>query len=162
EDKMKPKLLRSLRQLAILTTLGLAADRVHAAEISGTVQAANKPIAGATVTLYAASDAASAKLTETHSDQHGAFNLDAGQPASDTVLYLVAKGGKPGVAASPVANDAIALLAVLGSTPPKTVTVNEFTTVGSLWICAQFLNGDELSGPKLGLSIAAGNVPNFA
>ena len=50
---------------------------------------------------------------------------------------------------------------MLGGSLPKTVTVNEFTTVGSVWTCAQFLNGEVLSGPKLGLRIAAGNVPNF-
>jgi hypothetical protein len=158
---MKPKLLRTLAQLALVTTLGLATRRPIAAEISGIVQAANKPIAAATVTLYAAGTSAPAKLAEVNSDQQGAFKLDAGQAPGDAVLYLVAKGGKPGAAASSAANDAVALLAVLGSAPPKTSMVNEFTTLGSVWTCAQFLNGDALSGPKLGLSIAAGNVPNF-
>ena len=58
--------------------------------------------------------------------------------------------------------DAIALLAVLGpALPPKAVTVNEFTTLASVWTGAQFLEGDRLSGTKLGLHIAASNVPNF-
>ena len=52
-------------------------------------------------------------------------------------------------------------LAVLDSTSPKTVTVNEFTTVKLVWTAAQFLEGDVLSGQPLGLRIAAGNVPNF-
>src|SRR5262245_32395165 len=79
----------------------------------------------------------------------------------NSVLYVVARGGTSKAAAAQVANDAIALLAVLGSTPPKTVTVNEFTTVASVWTSAQFLEGDVLSGYQLGLRIAAGNVPNF-
>src|SRR5262245_50549238 len=79
----------------------------------------------------------------------------------NSVLYVVARGGTSKAAAAQVANDAIALLAVLGSTPPKTVTVNEFTTVASVWTSAQFLEGDVLSGAKLGLRIAAANVPNF-
>jgi streptogramin lyase len=78
------------------------------------------------------------------------------------VLYIVAKGGTPKAVASKGNNDAIALLAVLGTTPPKTVTVNEFTTVASVWTSAQFLEGDVLTGHLLGLRIAAGNVPNFA
>jgi hypothetical protein len=41
------------------------------------------------------------------------------------------------------------------------VTVNEFSTVASVWTAAQFLKGDQLSGSKLGLQIASGNVPNF-
>src|SRR5262249_59065167 len=81
--------------------------------------------------------------------------------AADKVLYLVARGGTPKGAADKGANDAIALIAVLGAAPPKSITVNEFTTVASVWTCTQFLNGDVLSGPKLGLSIAADNVPNF-
>src|SRR5262249_57947224 len=74
---------------------------------------------------------------------------------------LVARGGTPKGTADKGANDAIALLTVLGSERPKTVTVNEFTTVASVWTGAQFLEGDVLSGPQLGLRIAAGNVPNF-
>src|SRR5215469_18624519 len=109
-------------------------------ELAGSVQAAGKPIAGATVTLYAASTAAPAKLAEGKTDDQGAFKLDAGPATGETVLYLVAKGGTPKAAASKAANDAIALLAVLGSTPPKTVTVNEFTTVASAFTAAQFIN----------------------
>jgi hypothetical protein len=63
------------------------------------------------------------------------------------VLYVVAKGGTPKGGASEGVNDAIALLAVLGSTPPKTLTVNEFTTVASVWTSAQFLEGDPISPP---------------
>src|SRR5262249_57960230 len=74
---------------------------------------------------------------------------------------LVARGGTPKGTADKGANDAIALLTVLGSERPKTVTVNEFTTVASVWTGAQFLEGDVLSGPQLGLRIAAGNVPNL-
>ena len=77
------------------------------------------------------------------------------------VLYLVAKGGTPKAAADKGPNDAIALLAVLGGTPPKNVVVNEFSTIASVWTSAQFLKGDVLSGKKLGLRIAAGNVPNL-
>ena len=77
------------------------------------------------------------------------------------MLYVVAKGGTPKAAADKGANDAIGLIAVLGTTPPKKVTVNEFTTVASAVTCAQFLKGETLSGKPLGLRIAAGNVPNF-
>src|SRR5271167_1438605 len=52
-------------------------------------------------------------------------------------------------------------MATLGTTSPKRVTINEFTTVASVWTGAQFLNGAVLSGKALGLRIAAGNVPNL-
>jgi streptogramin lyase len=41
------------------------------------------------------------------------------------------------------------------------VTINELTTVASVWTAAQFLDGDALSGNALGLRIAAGNVSNL-
>ena len=41
------------------------------------------------------------------------------------------------------------------------MTINEFTTVASVWTNAQFLDGTALKGHALGLKIAAGNVPNF-
>jgi hypothetical protein len=129
--------------------------------LAGSVQAAGKPIAGATVTLCAAGTAAPAKLAEGKTDDQGAFKLDSSRAPSDSVLYVVAKGGTPNSGMSEGASDAIALLAVLGSTPPKTVTVNEFTTIASVWTSAQFLEGDALSGHQLGLRIAADNVPNF-
>src|SRR5262249_50681757 len=132
---------------------------------AGRVQGAGSPIAGSTVTLYAAGDGKPTQLAQGKSGEDGAFTLDVGadklKGAADKVLFLVARGGTPKGTADKGANDAIALLTVLGSDRPKTVTVNEFTTVASAWTCAQFLNGDVLSGPKLGLSIAAGNVPNF-
>jgi hypothetical protein len=132
---------------------------------AGRVQGAGGPIAGSTVTLYAAGDGKPTQLAQGKSGEDGAFTLDVGadklKGAADTVLYLVARGGTPKASADKSANDAIALLTVLGSERPKTVTVNEFTTIASVWTGAQFLEGDALSGPKLGLRIAAGNVPNF-
>jgi streptogramin lyase len=148
---MKQSLLRLLRALPLITALALAPVRADAAEISGTVQAANKPIAGATVTLYAAGTAAPAKLAETKSDPQGAFSLDASRAPNQGVLYVVAK--------SP--NDAVVLLSVLGPTPPKTIVVNELTTVASAFTSARFIKGEEISGNPLGLRIAAGNAPNL-
>ena len=52
-------------------------------------------------------------------------------------------------------------MTVIGSNPPATVTINEMTTVASVWTHAQFLDGSAIKGPPLSLRIAAGNVPNF-
>ena len=132
-----------------------------AADIAGVVQGAGNPIAGAVVTLYAAGEGAPTQLAQAKTDADGSFKLAFADAPGDSVLYLVAKGGSPKAAANQAPNDAIALLAVLGTSPPGKVTVNEFTTVASVWTAAQFLKGDALSGKKLGLRIAAGNVPNF-
>jgi hypothetical protein len=55
-------------------------------------------------------------------------------------------------------NPAISFLAVLGSSPPANVVINEMTTVASVWTNAQFLYGATIKGPALSLRIAAGNV----
>ena len=94
-------------------------------------------------------------------DDSGAFDLHVDQTPADSILYLVARGGTPKAAANKGPNDAIGLIAALGGSLPNKVTVNEFTTIASVWTSAQFLKGDVLSGTALGLRIAAGNVPNF-
>src|SRR5215813_2874809 len=113
------------------------------------------------VTLYAASAGAPAQLAQGTTDNKGRFKLSVSKIPGNSVLYVVARGGTSKAAAAQVANNAIALLAVLGNAPPKTVTVNEFSTVASVWTSAQFLDGDMLRGNELGLRIAAGNVTNF-
>ena len=123
----------------------------QAAGLAGSVQVAGKPVAGANVTLYAAGTGAPAKLAETKSDNQGAFKLNARQAPKEGVLYFVAKGPKEGVA----------LLSVLGATPPASITVNELTTVASAFTAARFINGEAISGHALGLRIAAGNAPNL-
>ena len=147
-----------LIRFRIASSLGIAlgvfiANAAPGAGLSGSVQAGGKQLAEATVTLFAAGAGAPTTLGETRTDENGRFTLDVGQAPSDSVLYIVAKRS---------GDDAARLLAVVGSKPPRTVTVNEFTTVASVWTSAQFLEGDVLSGHQLGLSIAASNVPNFA
>src|SRR5262245_56400633 len=146
---------------AIVVVFFLAAIRPNAADVIGKVQGANRPIVGSTVTLYAASSGAPAQLAQATTDDNGSFKLSVSKMPGNSVVYVVARGGTPKAAAAQVANNAIALLALLGTTPPKTVTVNEFTTVASVWTSAQFLEGDTLKGHELGPRIAAGNVTNF-
>jgi streptogramin lyase len=126
------------------------------------VLGAGAPIVDSTVTLWAASPGNPQRLAEARSGADGRFSLTAGGPvASDSVLYVVAKGGKPGASTTPAHNPAIALLAVLGSAPPARVVVNELTTVASVWTHNQFIDGTAIRGHALGLKIAAGNVPSF-
>jgi len=129
--------------------------------IGGKVEGGNGPIAKATVTLWAAGTGAPTQLAQTNTNVKGAFKLTYRKAPADTVLYVIARGGTPKAAADKGPNAAIALLAVLGGTPPKSVVVNEFSTIASVWTSAQFLKHDLLSGTKLGLRIAAGNVPNM-
>jgi hypothetical protein len=115
----------------------------------GRVQVGGKPVADATVTLYAAGTGAPQRLGEDRTSANGAFTLDASQAPLDSILYVVAKAPK------------VSLLTLLGSTPAGTVTVDEFTTVASAFTAAQFIKDGAISGNPLGLRIAAMNVPNF-
>src|SRR5271166_1729646 len=145
----------------LLFTLAFAQVRAMAADLAVTVQGAGLPIAGSTVTLYAAGTGAPTQLAQGKTDDNGAFNLNVDQTPADSVLYFVAKGGTAKAAADKGPNDAIALMAVLGTGLPKTVTVNELTTVASAFTAARFINREAISGNPLGLRIAAGNVPNL-
>src|SRR5215467_6243430 len=82
-------------------------------------------------------------------------------PRGGASLYLVATGGRATADKGSGDNSAITLLTVLGSKAPRSVVINEMTTVASVWTHAQFLDGTVIRGHALGLKIAAGNVPNL-
>ena len=153
---------RALAALAAVAAFLLADVRAFATEVVGHVQGAGSPIAGSTVTLYAASSGAPRELAQGKTDADGAFKLSAKPAPAESVLYVIAKGGTPKAAVNVGPSDSIVLLSVLGTSAPRKITVNEFTTIASVWTCAQFLKGDVLSGKPLGLRIAAGNSSNFA
>jgi hypothetical protein len=156
------RLLMRCRGAAIVTVLAtiFSAAIAHAADsIAGQVLGAGAPIAGSSVTLWAASSSQPKQISQTKTGDDGRFTLSV--QGTGGVLYLVAKGGTPSANKSNGDNPRIALIAVLGTDPPGQVTINEFTTVASVWTNAQFLKGDELKGNALGLKIAAGNVPSF-
>jgi hypothetical protein len=149
--------------LGVLGFLGLACGAADAAvRIDGQVQAGGGPVANSTVILWAGSAGDPKQLAQGKTADDGSFALDAdAAPGPGETLYLVAKGGVAAVNKGAGDNSALALLTVLGGTPPAHVTVNEMTTIASVWTNAQFLDGTAIKGPALSLRIAAGNVPNF-
>jgi streptogramin lyase len=126
-------------------------SRTHVPGVSfaGRVIAASKPVAAASVQLYAAGNtgngsAAAALLAAplvTASD--GSFNVPSGYtcPSAQTPVYLVSKGGQPGGAA---ANSALWLMAAPGPcgniASGSSVVVNEVTTAASVWALASFMS----------------------
>jgi hypothetical protein len=140
----------------LLTGTAFAADN-----IKGQVLGGGAPIAKSTVTLWQASAGAPKQLAQTKTDENGRFEVHTKGASKDGILYLVATGGVPKASKTPGDNHTIALLAVMGSDPPASVTINELTTVASAFTNARFINGDGISGNPLGLKIAAGNVPNL-
>ena len=129
--------------------------------LNGKVLGGGQPIANSTVTLWAASEGAPQQLGQARTGADGGFTLSSTAPTSAATLYLIAKGGQPQANAQGGDNPAIALMTVIGGNAPATVTINEMTTVASVWTHAQFLDGSAIKGPSLSLRIAAGNVPNF-
>jgi hypothetical protein len=134
----------------------------RAADIAGQVVGAGAPIASSAVTLWEASTGAPQQLAQTRTGPDGRFSLTRSRAvARDATLYLVAQGGQPTASRTSGDNAAIALIAVVGATPPANVVVNEFTTVATVWTHNQFIEGTAIRGQPLQLKIAAGNVPSF-
>ena len=147
--------LGALTALTILSSLS-----AFAAEIDGQVLGGGALIARSTVTLWSAGAGAPTQLGQAQTGDDGRFTLSFQSPTPEGISYLVAKGGEP-TAHRGGDNPAIGLLSVLGTNPPAHVTVNEFTTVASVWTHNQFIDGTAIKGNALGLRIAAGNMPNF-
>jgi hypothetical protein len=125
----------------------------------GKVMAGSQAVSGAAVQLYAAGTSGygsvgtallSGSVTTTSS---GGFTVPAGYScsSSSTQVYLVARGGNPGLSGS-VNNSSLAMMAALGScgniTASTAVVVNEVTTVASVAALAAFYS----SGGNVGTS----------
>ncbi len=125
-----------------------------ASELTGTVQTFRSPVAGARVSLYAAttsldasgasqSQTASHALASTVSDQDGNFSF-AGNlpcPSPDAQLYLLSKGGD----ASGGTNDDLVLVSAIGScSKPSSFrfVVNESTTVSTIYALNDFISDE--------------------
>lgn len=107
------------RVLAVSLFAFASASVVAAQQLEGHVYGGGGPIAKSTVTLWAAGQSAPRKLAETQTKDDGACDLrDDGRNAGGDVLYLVAQGGEPTVGDSKGPNNAIALMATLGTEPP--------------------------------------------
>ena len=155
------------RRLAgLLLTAGLIGGAIDPAaanmSLGGQVQAGGGSVADLTVTLWAAGAGDPKQLAQTKTGDDGRFALESDtKPEAGVSFYLIAKGGVASVNKGSGDNPALAFLAVLGGAPPARVTINEMTTVASVWTNAQFLDRAILKGPALSLGIAAGNAPNF-
>ena len=128
---------------------GVAMAAVH---VEGQAQVDGSPLANSTVTLWAASSGEPKQLVQATTGSDGRFDLASQQDiGADVILYAIARDG----------DSRVALLSVLGHTPPAKIVINELTTVASAVTAARFINAEAISGNPLGLRIAAGNVPNL-
>jgi len=142
--------------------------------LTGVAMGGLHPIAGSTVTAYAAgatTGGSATRIGQATTDSHGAFSLAAFNPApaSGQWVYLVAQGGDAGGGA----NSATRLMTVAGAycatapgcSFPTAVTIDELTTVGSVYSLAQFVGfgggAAQISGTAPGLPNAVAAIGNL-
>ena len=129
--------------------------------LKGRVIAGDEPVSGSSVTLYAAGTIIAETLGGDMTDEEGNFHIRFRRPAQSGIIYAAARGGTPRGNTSP--NEALRFLTVIGEVDgrPDTVTLNELTTIASVWTNARFLNGTSIVGNGTGIYNASGNVRNI-
>jgi sugar lactone lactonase YvrE len=127
--------------------------------ISVTVLSAGKPISNAQVMLWQAKPGAHSKmLAKSRTTIAGKSNFDT-LPALDSgFYYFTSKGGEIDGTEVP----RYAGLSVLNAEQHGTITINELTTIGSLWpLAALFTGANGISGSANGLLIGSQHVQNL-
>lgn len=127
--------------------------------LKGAVHGGQQPVSGATLQLYAAGNTgygsafpyvSGTSLLGSNvvtTDANGGFDIsnDYTCPSSATPVYLVATGGNPGLANENANNNRIAVMAALGPCGSLSglsfISMNELTTVASVWALAPFMTG---------------------
>lgn len=128
-------------------------------QLRGNVHGGQQPISGASLQLYAAGTAGYGSVatpllsTPVLTDASGSFSItgDYTCPSATSQLYLVARGGNPGLAAG-TNNAASALMVALGPCslhggqltldPNEFLSINEVTTVASVYALSAFIGVD--------------------
>ena len=117
----------------------------------GKVHGGQQPVSGATIQVYVANhtqnSAANVGLitgATQKTDANGNFNISGTYTCSPSdLLYIVATGGNPGVSGVHN-NSALAMMTGFGLcssiTGSTNVTINELTTVASIWALSPFMN----------------------
>lgn len=141
--------------------------------LSGSVHAGQTAVSGASIQLYAAGNtgygsAATSLLTTSsaETDASGKFTIHYSCPSIHAQVYLVATGGNPGLAAG-TNNPALAMMTALGpcGSLSSSASINELTTVASVFALAQFMSAGANVGTSstnsLGLANAFAAVANL-
>jgi streptogramin lyase len=144
-----------LAAVLMLPLLGCGIDpapvSTSGAGFQGRVHGGQQPVSGATIALYAAGltgdGTGASNLLGTHvvtTDSTGSFSITGDYlcPTATTPVYLVARGGNPGLAVG-TSNAALVLVAALGDcgnlSSSTYVWINEATTVAAAWALSPFM-----------------------
>ena len=124
--------------------------------IQGRTFGGQQPVSGATIQLYQVGTTgygagATALITGTAvtTDTNGNFSITGKYTActSGSQIYITARGGNPGGGN----NASLALMAGLGLcdnlTTSTFISINEVTTVATVWAMAPFMNGTTIGAP---------------
>lgn len=136
--------------------------------IQGRVLSGQRPVAGASIRLYAAGATGNGAGAEAllpsalvATDANGAFSFaqDYTCPTATTQLYLVARGGGPASAAK---NPSLVMMTALGSCGSVDGTtsfvIDEATTVAAAWALSQFLSPGGIVGSTATNTAGLGNA----
>jgi hypothetical protein len=175
-----------LGPLALAAAVPLAGTARAAAElrtVTGTVEGnGGTPLADYAVTLYRTTSGAPDTLRHAGTDANGRFAITYELPGDrSSVLYLVARQGpvtlatvlgSPAMPARPNLPDPVVVedaqaATMLGDAQrgggglPDSVVINERTTVATAYALAQFLDGADVAGNRVGVRNAAAMVGNM-
>ena len=147
--------------------------------ISGKVHGGQQPVVGSTVQLwqvgttgYGTGAATLGSSTTTLADGSfnitGAYNCASAANGGNTLVYITATGGNPGLPGN-VNNDALVLMTALGPCSSLTsstfINIDEVTTVASTYALAQFMSpGGNIGSPSFstqGIANAFATVTNL-
>jgi hypothetical protein len=139
--------------LAALSGCGFSGSPTAAqasVSLRGTVLGGKSPVNGSSIQLYAAGTSGTASAAQpllsnpVQSESNGDFSIPASYqcPSPSAQVYVVARGGSPGLT-SGAGNPALALTTMLGScgslSHSTPISVNEVTTIGSVWPLAAYM-----------------------
>ena len=160
--------------LGLLALTALAGPAQAAAElqkVTGRVESGGTPLPDYVVTLYRTTSGAAVTLGNASTKANGQFSLGYRLPSDrNSVLYLIARKGPVALAtvlgsqAMPAwasTDNPTALGNALASRLPDGVVINERTTVATGYALAQFVNGTNISGNRVGVRNAAAMVGNM-
>ena len=122
---------------------GLVGPRIQT--IKGVVRGGDSPICNSFVSLVGAGLQSVCGSTTTDSQGQFKLTLSSCGARPTTEMYLFAFGGVPNTNDCSMSNNALELSATLGplrNLDDTSVTVNEVTTVASVWALNQFLSSD--------------------
>jgi hypothetical protein len=153
------------------SAVATASFTLHAgAGLFGNVVGGSSPVIGATVQLYAAGtggygSAPTAVGAPATTDGSGSFSITYNCPAAPgDQMYVVATGGST----SGPSNSSLALMTALGTCsalPTSSITINEVTTIGSVYALSGFASmgsggGINVGAPAPSTTCAVANIGN--